>query len=86
MRFNLQLVQLVGKFLGLFLSHCLGHSCLYFYLHACLLGFVSKACPWRACVCLVRATAVEVVQLFGSQGLWQHQVLSVMLGSRNIVL
>ena len=30
--------------------------------------------PWRAWVCPVRA-GVELVQLLGSQGFWQHQVL-----------
>ena len=45
----------------------------YLYMWVILWGLLLRL-PWRACVCLCEGQ-VEVVQLLGSQGFWQHQVL-----------
>ena len=76
--FNLQLVQLVGRFWVFFLSPPAPGFLLWFYFHLYM---------WVACCGLAPGAAleglglplwgpgVEVVKLLGSQWFWQHQVL-----------
>ena len=56
---------------------------MWFYFLLCmwvaLWGLLPRL-PWRAWVCPVRA-GVELGQLLGSQGFWQHQVLRGVGGS-----
>ena len=79
----MQLVRLVGGFGVFFLSHTAPGSHLWFYFLLCMWvvhwGLLRRL-PWRAWVCPVRA-GVELGQLLGSQGFWQHQVLSGVGGS-----
>ena len=80
--FNAQLVQLVGKF-WVFLSHTAPWVSTVFFFF--FFFFLTSACGSSTGVCswgypgglgLPRwGPAVEVLQLLGSQGFWQHQVL-----------
>ena len=67
----------MGGFWVFFLSHTAPGFHLWFYFHVGMWvvpwGLLLRL-PWRAWVCPVRA-GVELVQLLGSQGFWQHQVL-----------
>ena len=67
----------MGKFWVFFLSHTAPGFQLWFYFYLYMwvvLWRLLLRLPWRACVCLCEGQ-VEVVQLLGSQGFWQHQVL-----------
>ena len=76
--FNLQFVQLAGRFWVFFLSHSAPGFQLWLYFHLCMwvvhLGFAPEAALEGLGLPLWRP-GVEVVQLLGSQGFWQHQVL-----------
>ena len=83
--FNLQLVQLVGRFWVFFLSHpAPGFSCGFIstYAYGSSTGVCSWGCPGGLGLPLWGLGMV--VQLLGSQGFWQHQVLRGVggLGSR----
>ena len=75
--FNLQLVQLVGRLCVFFVSHSsLGFNCGFISTSAC--GWSTGVCSWgcpRGLGLLLWGPGVDVVQLLGSQGFWQHQVL-----------
>ena len=55
----------------------LGFNCGFIYTSACgsSTRICSRGCPEGAGFAPVRATGMEVVQLFESQWFWQHQVL-----------
>ena len=76
--FNLQLMQLVGRSWVFFLSPTAPGFQLwsYFHLYMWVIHWASLLrLPWRTWVCPLCGPNVEVVQLLGSQGFWQHQVL-----------
>jgi len=81
--FNLQLVQLVGRFWIIFLSHTAPGFQLWFYFHL-YMCVVHWGLPPKAVLeglgLPLWEPGVEVVQLFGSQGFWQHQVLRRVCG------
>ena len=76
--FNLQLVQLVGGFWVFFLSHTVPRFRLWFYFHLWIWvvhwGLLLRL-PWRTWVCPSEGQVQRWLQLLGSQGFWQHQVL-----------
>ena len=71
-------MQLLGRFWVFFLSHTVPGFQLWFYFHlymwVCPLGFAPEVALEGLDLPLTGAS-VEVVQLLGSQGFWQHQVL-----------
>ena len=76
--FNLQLVQLVGRFGVFLLSHTAPGFQLWFYFHLYTWVVHWGLAPEAALEHLglpLWGPAVEVVHLLGSQGFWQHQVL-----------
>ena len=76
--FNLQPVQLVGRFWVFFLSRTAAGFQLWFYFHL-YMGIIHWGLAPEAALeglgLLLWGPGVEVVQLLGSQGFWQHQVL-----------
>ena len=70
--FNLQFVQLVGRFGVFFLSHTAPGFQLWFYFHLYMWvihwGLLLRL-PWRTWVCLCEGQ----VHLLELQGFWQHQ-------------
>ena len=76
--FNLQLLQLVGRFWVLFLSHAAPGFQLwfYFYLYMWVIGWgLAPEAALEDLSLPLWGPGVEVVQLLGLQGFWQHQVL-----------
>ena len=74
----MQLVQLVGGFWVFFLSHTAPGFQLWFYFHLYIWVVHWGLAPEAALEGLglpLRGPSVEVVQLLGSQGFWQHQAL-----------
>ena len=75
--FNLQPLKLVGRSGVFFLSHtALGFNYGFISTSAC--GLSSGICSWGGPGDLgfpLWGPGVEVVQLLGTQGFWQHQVL-----------
>ena len=73
----------MGRIWVFFLSHTAPGFQLWFCFHLYTWvvpwGLLPRL-PWRAWVCPVRA-GVELGQLLGSQGFWQHQVLRGVGGS-----
>ena len=76
--FNLQPVQLVGRFWVFFLSRTAAGFQLWFYLHL-YMGIIHWGLASEAALeglgLLLWGPGVEVVQVLGSQGFWQRQVL-----------
>ena len=77
-KFNLHLVQLVGKFWVFFLSHTAPGFQMWFYFHLCMWvvhwGLLLRL-PWRIWVCSSEGHVWRWYSCFGSEGFWQHQVL-----------
>ena len=74
----MQLVQLAGRFWVFFLSHTAPEFQLWFYFHLYMWvihwGLAPEA-PLQGLSLPLWGPGVEVVQLLGSQGFWQYQVL-----------
>jgi len=74
----MQLVQLVGRFWIFFLNHTAPWFQLWFYFHLYMWVVHWGLAPEASLEDLglpLRGPGVEVVQLLGSQGFWQHQIL-----------
>ena len=75
--FNLQLVQLVGRFWVFFLSHTAPGFQLWFYFHLWMWvthwGLLLRL-PWMTWVCPCEDQVWRWYQQLGSQGFWQHQI------------
>jgi len=69
--FNLQLVQLVGRFWAFFLSHTAPGFQLWFYFHLCMWVFhwgLLLRLPWRTWVCPCEAQVWRLCSCLGCRG------------------